>query len=637
MTAMPTIAAPSAPGAPYPIVIVGHVDHGKSTLTGRLLHDTGSISPARVEAARAASQRRGKTMEWAFLLDGFQAERDRAITIDTARIRFRSLVREYTIIDAPGHKEFIKNMITGAASAQGAVLVIDVAEGLAEQTTRHAHLLQLLGIAHVIVAINKMDSVGYEQAAFEKVAADISDYLTGLGITPTHLVPIAARAGVNIVAAGGAGEAGAAGAAGSAMPWYDGPTLIEALDALPATTARADQPLRLPIQDVYDFGGSQSIIGRVESGRLRIGDDLIIQPSSRAARVTGLAGWRGDPGEGAPAGQSVAITLDQRQPVQRGEVVATSAAAPSPVRSLRASIFWFGEQPLRLGASYTLKAHTARYPVTVTAIEAVVDSNTLASTTQKTIPQAGIGRVLLESTEPMVLETFADNPRLGRFVLLSGFETVGGGTVSDVAVAPSGTVNIFPTASQVATRDRAAVFGHRGAVLWLTGLSGAGKSTIAYAVERHLLEQGLHAYVLDGDNIRRGLSAGLGFSAPERSEHLRRVAAAAGLFADAGIIVLVAAISPSHQDRDRARAASPGHFHEIFVDAPLAVCEARDPKQLYQRARRGEITNFTGISAPFEPPQTPDLHLKTDAQDLDACVDALAAYVQRQVSPPNAA
>ncbi|MHA1566424.1 MAG: GTP-binding protein, partial [Alphaproteobacteria bacterium] len=431
MTAMPNIAAP------YPIVIVGHVDHGKSTLTGRLLHDTGSISPARVEAARAASQRRGKTMEWAFLLDGFQAERDRAITIDTARIRFRSRLREYTIIDAPGHKEFIKNMITGAASAQSAVLVIDVAAGLAEQTTRHAHLLQLLGIGSIIVAINKMDTVGYDHKAFENVAADIRDYLAGLGITPERVLPIAARAGENIVGHG------------DAMPWYDGPTLIECLDAMPEVAAVEAQPLRMPIQDVYEFGGTQSIIGRVESGRLKIGDDLIIQPSSRAARVTGLAGWQGDPGQGAPAGQSVAITLDAPQPVQRGEVVATLAASLSPVHSLRASVFWFGEQPLRLGANYILKAHTARYPVTVTAIEAVVDSATLASAADDIIPQAGIGRVLLESSEPMVLETFANNPRLGRFVLLSGFETVGGGTVSDVAVAPPVTANIFPTASQV--------------------------------------------------------------------------------------------------------------------------------------------------------------------------------------------
>ena len=619
MTAMPTIAAP------YPIVIVGHVDHGKSTLAGRLLHDTGSISPTRVEAARAASQRRGKTMEWAFLLDGFQAERDRAITIDTARIRFRSRLREYTIIDAPGHKEFIKNMITGAASAQAAVLVIDVAEGLAEQTTRHAHLLQLLGIARVIVAVNKMDTVGYDQQAFENIAADIRNYLTGLGVTPEHVLPIAARAGANIVSPG------------DTMPWYDGPTLIECLDAMPAVAADESRPLRLPIQDVYEFGGNQSIIGRVESGRLKVGDNLVIQPSSRPARVVSLAGWQGDTDHGAPAGRSVAITLDHPQPVQRGEVLATLEAAPSPVHSLRASVFWFGEQPLRLGATYTLKAHTARYPVTVIAIEAVVDSQTLASATDDAIPQAGIGRVLLESTEPMVLETFASNPRLGRFVLLSGFETVGGGTVSDVAIAPASNVNLFPTASQVPAQDRAALFGHRGAVLWLTGLSGAGKSTIAYAVERELLAQGLHAYVLDGDNIRRGLSAGLGFSPEERSEHIRRIAAAAGLFADAGIIVLVAAISPSRRDRDRARAASPGYFHEVFVDAPLAVCEARDPKQLYQRARRGEIADFTGISAPFEPPDAPDLHLDTDRQDLDACVDALLVYVTRQVSLPAAA
>ncbi len=615
MTVMPNIAA----AAPYPIVIVGHVDHGKSTLTGRLLHDTGSLPPSRVEAARAASQRRGKTMEWAFLLDGFQAERDRAITIDTARIRFRSRRRHYTIIDAPGHKEFLKNMITGAASAQAAILVIDVAEGLAEQTTRHAHLLHLLGIGRVIVAISKMDIVGYDQAAFEKVAHDIRAYLTDLGILPAQLLPVAAREGANIVERG------------NTMPWYRGPTLIEALDALPKSAAEESRPLRLPVQDVYDFGAGQSIIGRVESGRLKVGDSLIIQPSSRPAKVASLEGSSGDPAQGVAAGRSVAITLERPLPVRRGEVVSALAAALTPVRNLRATVFWFGEQPLRLGATYELKAHTARYPVTVTAIEDVIDSATLSAAEGDSIPQAGIGRLLLESSEPMILETFADNPRLGRFVLLSGFETVGGGTVSQVAVAPPGPADLFPTGSKISPRDRAAAFGHHGAVFWLTGLSGAGKSTIAYAAEQGLVDAGLHAYVLDGDNIRRGLSAGLGFSPDERSEHIRRIGAAAGLFADAGIVVMVAAISPSAEDRARIRAAYPGHFHEIFVDAPLEVCEARDPKQLYRRARLGEIADFTGISAPFEPPDVPDLRLDSSNRDIATCAHDLVAYIQRQV------
>ncbi len=615
MTAMPDLAA----ARPFPIVIVGHVDHGKSTLTGRLLHDTGSIPPSRVEAVRAASERRGKTMEWAFLLDGFQTERDRAITIDTARIRFRSRRRSYMIIDAPGHKEFLKNMITGAASAQAAVLVIDVAEGLAEQTKRHAHLLHLLGIGRVIVAVNKMDAVGYDRAAFDSVARDIRAYLADLGVAPDKLLPIAAREGANIVSRS------------AAMPWYNGPTLMAVLDDLPESAADDSRPLRLPIQDVYDFGDGQSIIGRVESGRVRIGDDLIIQPSSRPAKVGSLQGWRGNPGEGAPAGRSIAITLDPPQQVQRGDVVATLDAAPAAVKNVRATVFWFGEQPLRLGATYTLKAHTARYPVTVTAIEDVVDSDTLVAAKGDAIPQAGIGRLLLESSEPMVLESFASNPQLGRFVLLSGYQTVGGGTITDAGVAPAGVANLFPKVGQVAPQDRAALFGHRGAVLWLTGLSGAGKSTIAYEVERHLLDAGMHAYVLDGDNIRRGLSAGLGFSAAERSEHIRRVGAAAGLFADAGVVVLVAAISPSRQDRAGIRATCPDYFHEIFVDAPLEVCEARDPKQLYQRARRGEIPEFTGISAPFERPETPELRLDTAGQNLAACADELVAYVDGQV------
>ncbi len=642
MTALPNLAV----ARPFPIVIVGHIDHGKSTLIGRLLNDTGTIPKERVEAVQAASKARGRDMEWAYLLDGFQAERDRGITIDSARIRFASQKRTYTIIDAPGHREFLKNMITGAASAEAAVLVIDVHEGLAQQTKRHAHLLNLLGVRRLIVAVNKMDLVGGDQAAFDGIETEIRAYLADLGVTPEIVLPMAARQGHNVVTTS------------DLTPWYEGPTLVEILDALPPQALVEHLPLRLPVQDVYDFTGPKpAIVGRVESGHLRPGDRLLFQPSGQTATVAVLEGWNGKAGDHATAGRSVAITLDTDFAVARGDVAMSPDTAVAPSDAVDAAVFWFAATPLSAGREYTLKTHTARYQVTVAGVDNVIDSDSLIASAAGEIGEAGIGHVVLKCDTPMVLEAFTANRNLGRFVLLDGYETVGGGIVlaaaagtpavaaqpvahrADVAdPAPveeervAANANIFRVAGHVPPAARATVFGHKGGILWFAGLSGSGKSTIAYQLEQRLIERGQHAFVLDGDNLRHGVSAGLGFSPEDRAEHNRRAGEVAALFADAGVIAIVALISPYRADRAAVRAMRPYAFHEIFIDAPLEVCQERDPKGLYAKAAAGEIPEFTGVSAPFERPEAPDLTLETGSATVEQSVGALLDYVDRQLT-----
>lgn len=627
MTALPHLAA----ARPFPIVIVGHIDHGKSTLIGRLLNDTGTIPKERVEAVKAASKRRGRDMEWAYLLDGFQAERDRGITIDSARIRFASQKRTYTIIDAPGHREFLKNMITGAASAEAAVLVIDVAEGLAQQTRRHAHLLNLLGVRRLIVAVNKMDLVEGAEAAFDGINKEIRAYLGDLGITPEVVLPMAARRGHNVVTTS------------DLTPWYDGPTLVEVLDDLPPQALVEHLPLRLPVQDVYDFTGPQpAVVGRVESGHVRPGDRLIFQPSGQTTSVAALETWNGRPEDHAAAGRSVAITLDTPLQVTRGDVAMSVDAAIQPSEAIDAAVFWFAAAPLSTGKQYTLKTHTARYEVTVGIVDNVIDSDSLVASSAGQIGEAGIGHVVFHCDMPMVLEAFATNRGLGRFVLMDGFETVGGGIVlaapavahatEKPAPADAAVSNIFRVAGNVPPAARATAFGHKGGILWFTGLSGSGKSTIAYQLEQRLIERGQHAFVLDGDNLRHGISAGLGFNPDDRAEHNRRAGQVASLFADAGVIAIVALISPHRADRANVRAMRPDAFHEIFVDAPLEVCQERDPKGLYAKAINGEIPEFTGISAPFERPESPDLVLDTSTATAEESVAALLDYVDRYLT-----
>ena len=622
---------------PFRIVVVGHVDHGKSTLVGRILHETGALPEGKLEYLKDVCDKRGMPFEWAFLMDALQAERDQGITIDTSQIRFRTEARPYLIIDAPGHKEFLKNMITGAASAEAAVLVIDAHEGIQEQSRRHGYLLHLLGLRQITVVVNKMDLVEWSESRFAEVKAGIEEYLAGIGVVPTYVVPISARGGDNIASRS------------AASAWYTGPVLLEALDRFVPMPQPLELALRFPVQDVYKLDHRRIVAGRIESGRVKVGDRLIFAPSGKSARIATIESWSGDHQvvAAAQAGQSIGVTLDEPIFVERGNIAHLAEAAPLVSNRLQARVFWLGANPLKVGSKYKLKLATAEYQVEVAAIHRVIDVTDLANHDGKEVLKNAVAEIELRSRSAMAFESFLDNPRLGRFVLVDGYDIMGGGVIAEreaqdltgaVSNDPTGT-NIVAVGHKVSADARAAANGHTGGVVWLTGLSGSGKSSIAMELERRLFLKGWQITVLDGDNLRHGLCSDLGFSAEDRTENIRRAGEAAHLIAKAGMLVVCAFISPYHADRSRVRSIAPALFREIHVATPLEECEARDPKGLYGKARAGEIPEFTGVSAPYEAPTAAELVLRTSGRSISQSVDELEAYVEAQfgVSRPTAA
>ena len=609
---------------PLKITFVGHVDHGKSTLVGRLLHEVGALPEGKIDALRAVSVKRGMPFEWSFVMDALQAERDQGITIDTARIWFSTTVRDYVIIDAPGHKEFLKNMVTGAAGSDAAILVIDAAEGVREQTRRHGYLLHLLGVRQVVAVINKMDLVGYSPERFNEVKRELVDYLAKIGVTPAHVIPVSGREGENMAVPS------------DAMPWHDGPSLITALDEFREPTTAEGLPLRLPVQDVYKFDDRRIIAGRIESGTLRVGDNLRFSPSGKTARVKSIETWENrGPALAVPGpGRSVAITLDEHIFVERGHVASCDRELPHEVNQFRARIFWLGKEPLTVGKRYTLKLNTTEQVCEIVAIEKIIDAQDLSSREGTAVEANAIGEVLLRTKAPVALDDYIANPVTGRFVLIDNYSIAGGGIVvldqrHDVQVRAT---NIHAVGHKVTVDSRIALNGHASGVLWLTGLSGAGKSTLALELEKQLHLKGYQVYVLDGDNVRSGLNKDLGFTEHDRFENIRRVGELANLFADAGMIVITAFISPYKADREAARFINEGRFHEVHVKADVRTCEARDPKGLYKKARAGEISDFTGVSAPYEEPDRAEVIIDTSAHSVDACVAELMAYVETNFS-----
>lgn len=609
------------------VVIVGHVDHGKSTLIGRLLHDTGSFMDGKFEEIKASCERRGVAFEWSFLLDSFQAERDQAVTIDTTQIWFKSDRRPYMIIDAPGHREFLKNMISGAAFADAAILVVDAKEGVREQTRRHAYLLHLLGLKQVVVVINKMDSVGYDQIRFNEVSREITDYLAGVGLTPHSIIPIAARDGVNITKT-----------TEKEMPWFQGKTLLDTLDVFEPVAADVERPLRFPVQDVYRFDETRIIAGRIESGSLSKGDMVTFSPSGRTARVVTIEKWN-VPEEPlrAMAGDSIGITLDQPIFVSRGDVASHTADAPMLTNVFRAHVFWLGKQPLKKGKTYKVKLATSEASVTVQSIDRIISTDDLSRVEKDSVDINEMAEVTFRAREMVALDPYDNNPKLGRCVVVENYDVVGGGIINMEGYADQRVVqqqnadHLYAVDHLLPASARTARNGHTGAVVWLTGLSGAGKSTLAMRVEHALFNRGMQTYVLDGDNVRRGLNVDLGFTPEDRVENIRRVGEVAALMADAGLVVITAFISPYIEDRKRARAAAGEAFHEVYVKADLDTCEQRDPKGLYKKARTGEISDFTGISSPYEEPTDPDLIVDTSRDDVDACVEQIVDYVLSRV------
>ena len=609
------------------VVIVGHIDHGKSTVIGRLLNDTDSLPAGKLEEIEAVCKKRNTPFEWSFVLDAFQAERDQAVTIDTTQIYFSTASRNYVIIDAPGHREFLKNMISGAAQADAAVLVVDATEGVQEQTKRHAYMLHLLGMQQVCVVINKMDKAKFDAKTFEKVSKESSEYLKSIGLTPAHIIPISAREGDMMVERG------------DNMKWYKGKTLTEALDAFAVKGSAEAHPMRFPVQDVYRFDEKRILVGRIESGILRKGDTIFFSPTNEKAKITSIESWPDKDGKvQAGAGESVGITLDDRIFVERGHMGSHEKELPMLSNVFRTNIFWLSKNPMKVGNTYKIRFGTTEASVTVQSIDTLVDTGTLEKSTKTgQVERNAVAEVTLRARDMLPIDSHDSNATLGRVVLYEGHDVAGGGLINmdgypdQRQLSEPKSKNIYKVSHSVTPEMRADRSGHYGSVFWFTGLSGAGKSTLAVEVEKAIFEKGMNSYVLDGDNVRYGLNSDLGFSPEDRTENIRRVGEVAALQANAGIIVLSAFISPYQADRDRARTAAPQSFHEIYVKADLATCEGRDPKGLYKKARKGEIKEFTGIDSPYEPPVNPELVVDTESNDVETCVKQVVGYILAQV------
>lgn len=615
-----SLTTPTAGARPQlRIVIVGHVDHGKSTLVGRLLHETGGLPDGKLDMLKAVSARRGMPFEWSFLLDALQTERDQGITIDTTQIRFRTPSRDVILIDAPGHAEFLRNMITGASQADGAVLIIDALEGVRDQTRRHAYLLHLLGVRQVAVVVNKMDRVDFSAARFHAIGDEISAHLVELGVRPAAVIPISARDGDGVAVQT------------DRIGWYRGPTVVAALDALTPAPALDELALRLPVQAIYKFDDRRIVAGRIESGHLAVGDEVIVMPAAKVAKIKSVERWSAMPLVGEHgAGRSVGITLDRELFVERGDVIAHAGAVPSDTKRLRARIFWLHDQPLTAGSKILLRLGVREVRGTVGAIEKAIDPGELASVETRQIARNHVGEIEIAFGQPVAADCYVDNPRTGRLVIEVGGRIAGGGLVLSVDDSqPALPSDIVPVQSALTLKERAARYQHQGAVVWFTGLPGSGKSTLARALEQRLFAKGGSPILLDGDTLRAGLNRDLGFSAADRSENIRRLAEVAGHLARNGHIAIVAAVSPSRGDRALARSVVDGAFCEIYVSTPAAICEQRDPKGHYARARAGDLPGFTGIGNDYQAPEAVELNIDTSQVVVDDAVDGVEEMLRR--------
>ena len=610
-------AIPATPNNPtrrqVRIVIVGHVDHGKSTLVGRLLHETGSLPDGKLEMLKAVSARRGMPFEWSFLLDALQTERDQGITIDTTQIRFRTRSREVVLIDAPGHAEFLRNMITGASQADGALLIVDALEGVRDQTRRHGYLLHLLGVKQVAVVVNKMDRVDFSAARFGEIRDEISAHLTGLGVTPLAVIPISARDGDGVATSS------------PRIRWYDGPTVVDALDLLEPARPPEQLALRLPVQAIYKFDDRRIVAGRIESGQLSSGDEIVIMPAGKIARIKSVESWPVTPLKGEQtAGRSVGITLDRELFIERGDIIAHVGSAPRDTRRIHARIFWLHDKPLGKGDQILVRLGPRESRASVVAIEKAVDPGELSSIETASIARNHVGEIDIALAQPIAADVYAANPRTGRLVIEVNGRIAGGGLVLSVDAGQRAVpVDIVPVESALRPDERSARYHHHGAVVWLTGLPASGKSTLARALERSLFSRGGSPILLDGDTLRAGLNRDLGFSPKDRSENIRRLAEVATHLAKNGHIAIVAAVSPSRDDRAVARQIADTTFREVHVATPADICESRDPKGHYAKARAGGLPAFTGIGNDYEPPLDCELVIDTSTRSIGEATAAI--------------
>jgi bifunctional enzyme CysN/CysC len=600
----------------------GSVDDGKSTLIGRLLYETRQIFDDQLAALEADSKRhgtQGEAIDFALLVDGLSAEREQGITIDVAYRYFASPKRKFIVADTPGHEQYTRNMVTGASTADLAVILVDARKGVLTQTRRHSYLAHLLGIRRFVLAVNKMDLVDYDQGAFDAIAADYRVFAGKIGLSDWIAIPVSGLNGDNVV---GRSEA---------MPWYAGPSLLEHLDSVPVEAeADAAKPLRMPVQWVnrpnQDFRG---FAGQIASGSVAPGAEVRIVPSGRVTRVERIVSAGGDL-EGAVAGQSVTLTFADQVDCSRGDVIAAAADPPEAADQFEAAIVWMADEPLLPGRGYWLKIGTQTVTATVHEPKYEVNVNTLDHLAAKTLELNGIGVAEIATDREIVFERYADSRVLGGFILIDKLSnaTVGCGMLH---FALRRALNIHRQHLDVSRETHATLKGQKPAVLWFTGLSGAGKSTIANLVEKKLVARGRHTFLLDGDNVRHGLNRDLGFTDADRIENIRRVGEVARLMADAGLIVMTAFISPFRAEREMVRAMLPeGEFIEVFVDTPLAEAEKRDAKGLYAKARAGELKNFTGIDSPYEEPESPEIRIDTTAMGAEEAADLIVAELLKR-------
>jgi bifunctional enzyme CysN/CysC len=599
----------------------GSVDDGKSTLIGRLLYDTKLIFDDQLAALRRDSVKHGTAgehIDFALLVDGLEAEREQGITIDVAYRFFTTDKRRFIVADTPGHEQYTRNMATGASNADLAVVLVDARNGVLTQTRRHSFIASLLGIRHVVLAVNKIDLVGFSETRFNEIRDEYTRAVEGLGFESLVAIPLSARFGDNVTQRS------------AHTPWYGGPSLLEHLETVEVDSAAAVRPFRMPVQWVnrpnLDFRGYS---GTIASGFVRPGDRITVAASGRSATVARIVTMDGDL-DRAGAGSAVTLTLAEQIDISRGDVLTAPGAPVAVADKFDAHLVWLAEQKLFPGRSYIFKIGTRTVSGTVTHIRHRIDVNSFARVPADTLGVNDVAAVSVSLTAPAAMERFADSRELGGFIVIDRLTnaTVGVGMVETIT---PGSTNIVWHDMAVDKHARAALKGQRPAALWFTGLSGAGKSTIANLVDRKLHALGRHTYVLDGDNVRHGLNRDLGFSEADRVENIRRAAEAARLMVDAGLIVLVSFISPYRSDRDAARERfESGEFIEVFVDTPIEECRRRDPKGLYARADAGQIRNFTGVDAPYEAPVAPELRLVTTEADAEALADRVIEELRRR-------
>jgi bifunctional enzyme CysN/CysC len=602
-------------------ITCGSVDDGKSTLIGRLLYDSKMIFEDQLAALEADSRRvgtQGQEIDFALLVDGLAAEREQGITIDVAYRFFATEKRKFIVADTPGHEQYTRNMVTGASTADLAVILIDARKGVLTQTRRHSYLAHLIGVRHIVLAVNKMDLVGYDQMRFDAIVAEYRAFATGIGIGDFTAIPISGFKGDNITARS------------ASMPWFDGPELMAHLETVDVDQSSAQQrPFRMPVQWVnrphLDFRGFSGLIA---TGAVKPGDAVRILPSGKTSTVDRVVTLDGDLDEGV-AGQSVTITLTDDVDCSRGDVIATSDAPPQAADQFETTLVWMDDAPLHIGRTYWMKLGTKTVSVTVQQPKYQINVDTMEHLAAKTLDLNAIGVAEIATDKSIVFEAYADNRALGSFILVDKMtnRTVAAGMLH---FSLRRAQNVHWQSTDITREMHATLKNQKPRVLWLTGLSGSGKSTIANEVEKILALMNRHTFLLDGDNVRHGLNRDLGFTEADRIENIRRVGEVAKLMTDAGLVVITAFISPFRAEREMVRAMMrDGEFIEIYVDTPLEVAEARDVKGLYRKARAGELKNFTGIDSPYEPPANPEIRVNT----VEMSARDAAEHIVRTIMP----